>query len=133
MSFLFLKTGWCGLLWDSVLWNRFTIQKGATHSSLMNFFKSLYSSMARPVDSTSFELNKPKLDGVSSYLFQFVKEGYGGDVVEAVVKANQMYKKEVVQFTSNLLDHGRMQHCFGKAKARLQHRREALCSSASSA
>ena len=38
-----------------------TIQTGATHSSLMAFFKSVYRSMTKPVDASFFELEEPKL------------------------------------------------------------------------
>ena len=51
-----------------------TIQEGATHSSLKVFFKSLYDSMARPVDMSFFLLKEPMLDGVGERMFQAVKE-----------------------------------------------------------
>ena len=73
-----------------------TIQTGATHSSLMAFFKSLYSSMTRPVDASFFELKEPKLEGVGKELFEGAKKNYGEDVVDSLVQAGNLYKEEAV-------------------------------------
>ena len=73
-----------------------TIQEGATHSSLKVFFKSLYDSMARPVDMSFFLLKEPMLDGVRERMFQAVKENYQLDVVGSLVETAKEYEQEVV-------------------------------------
>ena len=73
-----------------------TIQEGATHSSLKEFFKVLYQSMARPITSNFFLLQQPLLDGVGSDLFNAVKENYGLDVVESVVQTAKEYMGEAM-------------------------------------
>ena len=74
-----------------------TIQKGATHSSLQVFYRSLYDSMSRSVDMSFFLLQEPLLDGVGVNMFNGVRKTYGLDVVESVVVAAKEYEEEVVR------------------------------------
>ena len=66
----------------------------------MAFFKSVYSSMSKPVDASFFELEDPKLDGVGKDLFSAAKNGYGAEVVESLVEFGNMYTEEVVKLTN---------------------------------
>ena len=74
-----------------------TIQEGATHSSLKEFFRDLYQSMARPITSNFFEHQEPMLDGVGQNMFSAVKKNYGAEVVEAVVQTAKEYMDEAVK------------------------------------
>ena len=85
-----------------------TIKAGATHSSLMSFFKSLYNSMARPVDMSFFLCEEPLLDGVGVGLFQGVKENYGLDVVISVVQLAKEFQEEVVMVANLTMEEARI-------------------------
>ena len=85
-----------------------TIEAGATHSSLMSFFKSLYSSMAKPIDVSFFLCEEPVLEGVGSGLFQAVKENYGLEVVGSVVQLAKEFTEEVVKVANLTMEEARI-------------------------
>ena len=74
----------------------------------MAFFKSLYSSMSRPVDESFFQFQEPKLEGVSTGLFQGVKESYGLDVVECVAQIAKQYQEEVIMVANLTMQEARI-------------------------
>ena len=68
-----------------------TIQEGATHSSLKEFFRNLYQSMLRPITEDFFLMQQPQLDGVGCNLFENVKKHYGMDIVDSVIESANEY------------------------------------------
>ena len=73
-----------------------TIEKGATHSQLKQFYMDLYSSM-EPVEEETIYLTKPQFMGVSEELFRGVKESYGVEVLKSVTEVAEEHKAEVVK------------------------------------
>lgn len=73
-----------------------TIEKGATHSQLKQFYRDLYSSM-EPVQEDTIYLTKPQFKGVSEDLFRGVKQSYGLKVLESVTEVAEEHKEEVVK------------------------------------
>jgi hypothetical protein len=80
-----------------------TIEKGATHSQLKQFYKDLYTSMGALVKEDYFTLPKPQLNGVSEELFSGVKQNYGEVVLEAVIEVAGQHKEEVTKLTNLMM------------------------------
>ena len=61
-----------------------TIEKGATHTGLKNFYKDLHSSMDKCVSEQFFSFSGPEFLGVSEELFEGIKKSYGVSVLKSV-------------------------------------------------
>ena len=56
--------------------------------------------MAKPADMEFFRCIWPMLDGVGQDLFTGVKDNYGQEVVEAVVKMTVQHREEVIKLAN---------------------------------
>ena len=77
-----------------------TIQKGATHTSLGIFYKSIYTSMEKKLTFDFFTFESPNFDGVSKDLFKGVKDSYGNEVVASVVAIASQHQDEVIKLAN---------------------------------
>ena len=79
-----------------------TIEKGATHSKLKQFYKDLYDSM-NPVSEESIYFHKPQFLGVSDELFSGVKKSYSEAVLQSVTEVAAEHTEEVVKLINIFL------------------------------
>ena len=80
-----------------------TIEKGATHSALIKFYKDLHTSLGQPVTNAFITFIKPEYAGVSEELFSGVKENYGKEVLKAVSDLAEDHIDDVRKLTNLML------------------------------
>ena len=80
-----------------------TIKKGATHSELKKFYKTLHTSLGETASNIFISFEKPQFGGVSDKLFNAVKKSYGEDVLMSVTDVAEQHKGEVMKLTKLLL------------------------------
>ena len=82
-----------------------TIEKGATHTKLRDFYKGLHISLGKPVSEQYTRFTKPEFSGVSEELFQGVKNNYKPEVLNSVSEMANEYTEDVVKLTNLMLSH----------------------------
>ena len=80
-----------------------TIEKGATHSALIKFYKDLHTSLGQPVTNAFITFINPEYAGVSEELFSGVKENYGKEVLKAVSDLAEDHIDDVRKLTNLML------------------------------
>ena len=80
-----------------------TLEKGATHSSLIKFYKDLHTSLGQPVTNAFITFIKPEYAGVSEELFSGVKEDYGKEMLKAVSDLAEDHIDDVRKLTNLML------------------------------
>ena len=61
-----------------------TIENGATHTNLRDYYKGLHISLSKPISDQYTRFTKPEFSGVSEDLFQGVKKNYNPEVLNSV-------------------------------------------------
>ena len=77
-----------------------TIEKGATHSGLKTFYKSLHSSMDKTIDEELFTFDAPEFLGIGEKLFGGVKKSYGSNVLKAVTNVAMDHSEDAIKLLS---------------------------------
>ena len=82
-----------------------TIEKGATHTNLRDFYKGLHISLSKPISDQYTRFTKPEFSGVSEDLFQGVKKSYNPEVLNSVSEMADEKMENVVKLTNLMLPH----------------------------
>ena len=80
-----------------------TITKGATHSDLKVFYRSLFENLSEPVGSDFFDFGNPAFLAVSEELFARVKDSYGKETLSSVIQMAAEHKEELVKLANLML------------------------------
>ena len=110
-------------VWASNWWSPSTISTTSTHSSLKEFFISLYESMEDKLGDNFFTFANPVFRGVYWELFEGVKISYKEEVLSVVTKVASTHKEEVLKLGEGILpvsEHGR-DETTGLMKRGFQH------------
>ena len=80
-----------------------TIAKGATHSNLQVYYRTLHDQLSQDVTADFFSFNEPWFDCVQQNLFEAVKKSYSQQVVSAVTSIASEYIDECITLCNFLL------------------------------
>ena len=82
-----------------------TIEKGATHTQLQEFYKGLYTGLGQPISEDFTNFVRPEYPGVSEDLFEGVKKNYNQAVLDSVSELAAEHIEEVRKLTNLMLPH----------------------------
>ena len=68
-----------------------SLEKGATHTKLRDFYKGLHISLGKPISEQYTRFTKPEFSGVSHELFQGVQNNYKPEVLNSVSEMANEY------------------------------------------
>ena len=78
-----------------------TISPSSNHNTLKDFFQEVHDKMGEKITDEFFTFSSPWYPGISQRLFDDVKEGYGKEVVEAIVEVTREYPLEAVKLANH--------------------------------
>eukprot|EP00058_Branchiostoma_floridae_P018115 XP_002603604.1 hypothetical protein BRAFLDRAFT_93148 [Branchiostoma floridae] len=82
-----------------------TIEKGATHTQLSEFYKGLHTGLGKPISDDFTRFIKPEYTAVSDDLFAGVKKSYTEEVLSSVSDVAEEHMEEVKKLTNLMLPH----------------------------
>ena len=82
-----------------------TIEKGATHTQLREFYKGLHTGMGQPISDDFARFIKPEYPGVTDELFTGVKKNYNEEVLSSVTDIAEEHIDEVRKLANLMLPH----------------------------
>ena len=81
-----------------------TIDTGATHTTLGNFYRELLTSLRETkVEASIFAMEDPIFPGISKELFESVKKSYGMKVLEVVREVGEEQEEDVIMLINHML------------------------------
>ena len=80
-----------------------TIEKGATHTKLKEFYKGLYTGLGQPIIDNFANFTKPEYRGISDELFEGVKKRYKQVVLDSVSDLAAEHIEDVKKLTNLML------------------------------